>query len=277
MTANEPAPPSEDQRQTFAALGVLRMPGLIPVELVDALRERIFARLDQAGLPRSGAWPSASDDAARRVVKSLRKLSGLQGLYTDALCATAEALLGGPAADRSGQLLLFTPPHADPVSHEPRDAAGSAAWRVPRTVWHTDCPRLPGASSPGIIALTYLDAVRPSGGGTVVVAGSHRLLPASAKKISSKQLKRALRRHAYFRALWSRDDGERKRLLDRCQRVASIPLRLQELSGEPGDAVLVDGRVLHSLAPNCLPQPRIMARGFFASDAMARSYGRDAA
>jgi len=143
--------------------------------------------------------------------------------------------------------------------------ATDAEWRVPRMAWHTDAPRLPGDASGGIIALAYLDTVRPSGGGTVAVAGSHRLLPGSATRIRSRILKRRLRRHGYFRELWCKDPGRRQRLLRQWRRVDGVDVRLEELTGAAGDVVLVDARVLHSLAPNCLARPRIMARGFFAS------------
>jgi ectoine hydroxylase-related dioxygenase (phytanoyl-CoA dioxygenase family) len=40
--------------------------------------------------------------------------------------------------------------------------------------------------------------------------------------------------------------------------IAGIPLQVMEITGAPGDAWLIDLRVLHAAAPNAGDQPRVM-------------------
>ena len=108
---------------------------------------------------------------------------------------------------------------------------------------------------------TFLDTVKPRGGGTLVVAGSHRLLN-QGRFIRSKELRRLLCREVFFRELYSEDPvsvDDRLRLLDQTGTVGDVALELVELTGAPGDAYFTDLRVLHTGTPNTAAHPRIMA------------------
>lgn len=261
---------NEEQRQTFRATGLLRLPGAIPAAVVADMRERVWAGFDRAGLPRRGP-PGIEGADLRRAVKRLRKTGGLERLYTErnpeavASVADARELLDGAEAERSRPLLLLTLP-----------SGGDEPWRVPHNIWHTDCPRLPGGGAPGIIVLAFVDTVRPTGGGTVVIQGSHRLLESTESGLSSRQLKKRLKHYPFFSMLFRKEPPEcadrHRYLLDEPHCVAGVPVQAVELTGEPGDMVLVDGRILHTVAPNCLDAPRLMARGFFASERLASAW-----
>ena len=75
--------------------------------------------------------------------------------------------------------------------------------------------------------------------------------------LSSKALKRSLRREPFWQSLTERR-ADRSRLEDFSGEIDDVPLRLVELTGEPGDVYYVDLRVLHSLSPNVRPEPRLM-------------------
>ncbi len=258
-----------EQRRSFAETGLLRLPQAAPEALVADMRERLWAGFDRAGIPHHGT-PELSADEQRPAVKRLRHTGGLDRIYTEAnptasaSVADAPTLLDDAVAERSRALLLLTLPSSAPPP-----------WRVPHNVWHTDCPRLPGGGVPGIILLAFVDAVRPTGGGTVVLAGSHRLLATTERGLSSRQLKKSLKRHAFFRTLFSKahaESADRDRELQEPHCVDGVHVEVVELTGEPGDAVLLDGRILHTLAPNCRMEPRLMVRGFYAGAQLRAAY-----
>ncbi|MFN9032995.1 MAG: hypothetical protein ACK5WU_04545, partial [Alphaproteobacteria bacterium] len=58
----------------------------------------------------------------------------------------------------------------------------------PAIRWHTDLPRDEAPDCPGVQAFTFLSPVAPGAGGTLVAAGSHRLLNAQGE-LRSKEIK----------------------------------------------------------------------------------------
>jgi hypothetical protein len=45
-----------------------------------------------------------------------------------------------------------------------------------------------------------------------------------------------------------------------------VPLRVVELTGKPGDVILMHGDSFHAVAPNRLTEPRMMLTGMAGSD-----------
>jgi ectoine hydroxylase-related dioxygenase (phytanoyl-CoA dioxygenase family) len=150
--------------------------------------------------------------------------------------------------------VLFTPPNA-------------TSWTVPHKIWHLDMPRLGGSSLPGVQMFSFLDTVAPGSGGTLVVAGSHRLLN-DRGRISSKKAKGLLKREPYFRDLLKPREGERQHFLEEPGHVGDVVLQVVELCGEPGDVFLMDMRVLHTLAPNASRAPRLMVTQRFVPESI---------
>ena len=150
--------------------------------------------------------------------------------------------------------LLFTLPNAE-------------SWTVPHSIWHLDLPRLPDSGLPGVQMFAFLDTVAPGGGGTLVVTGSHRLLN-EGRRISSKQLKKRLKREPYFRDLMSRGFADRHRFIRERSRLGDVELQVVELHGEPGDVFLMALRILHTLAPNAARVPRIMVTQRFLLESL---------
>jgi len=126
---------------------------------------------------------------------------------------------------------------------------------------------------------TFLDTVEPRGGGTLLVAGSHRLLN-EGRFIRSRELKPLLIGKAFFRELYSKRPvsvQERAHLLGMVGAVGDVALEVMELTGAPGDVYLTDLRVLHTGAPNTAEHPRVMAtHRFVRADVvkeLAQGYG----
>jgi ectoine hydroxylase-related dioxygenase (phytanoyl-CoA dioxygenase family) len=106
--------------------------------------------------------------------------------------------------------------------------------------------------------------VAPRGGGTVVIPGSHRLF--NRRAVTSgvwrpADVKAALARdHRWLRDLWNggSDTGRVARFLDEGTVIDGDRFRVHELTGAPGDVILMHSRTLHAPAPNGLSVPRFM-------------------
>jgi len=202
-----------------------------------------------------------------RRIRNCAKSKAFQAIFaTDALAAAKE--LAGerlftrvPPASGADEAfsrpqLLFTPP-------------GARHWFVPNTIWHVDVPRLGEAGAPGVQIFILLDDIPPGGGATLVLAGSHRLLNDRVRR--SKDVKKSLKRRPYFQHLMgprpqdrdpsdgSHTDPDSARLLNQPGHDGDIPLQVVEMDGQAGDVYITDLRLLHTLAPNASPRPRLMA------------------
>lgn len=246
-----------EQIDAFDRWGVLRFDGLLSVDRVRRARELVQRQLATLGLWRDGSWrldalprPQWPDHGLKtsRVVGN--RHPELEALAEEpALRAVVDKLMDGRPFDRTiyrRPSLLFTLPNAD-------------AWTMPNG-WHADGPRLASGERPGVQLFAFLDTVEPGGGGTVVVAGSHRLL--ADRPMRTRELNNMLRREPFFRELMVRKtpvggDG-RARLMCAAGAVDNIALEVLELTGAPGDAYIIDLRTLHSGAPNAAERPRMM-------------------
>lgn len=223
-------------KAAFQAHGLLQIKSFLPAERVQVARQAVFQRLEEKGVARLKGLklPPLLAEETHQAVRSL-----LEG---QAFSALSEAQL------------LFTLPNA---TH----------WAVPHSLWHVDLPRFPESDPPGVQIFTFLDTVLPSGGGTLVVAGSHRLAN-EGRRIRSAEVKKLLRQEPYFQALFSEKEPDRQRFLDEPVLVGDIPLQVVELCGEPGDVFFTDLRLLHTIAANATRAPRIMLTQRFLIDKM---------
>ena len=256
---------TDQQRDAFQRDGVLCLEGLLSADRVRRAREAVLRPLEQLGLWRDGAWrvealprpqwPASGLKTAKAIGNKHPELEGL--IEEPALLEVVNALMDGRPFDRrvyKRPQVLFTLPNAD-------------AWFVPNG-WHTDGPRLASGRAPGVQLFTFLGAVGPGGGGTVVVAGSHRLLD-EGRFMRVREMRRLLRRDAFFRDLYDgtttgAGGGLPTGVVD------GVPLRVVELTGAPGDVWLVDLLALHAGAPNAADRPRLMAtHRFLCADVVA--------
>lgn len=244
---------SERQRESFEQRGLVRLDKLIPGAAIEPLRDLALQIFQEEEVWRDGAWLGDEADHAlgnrvfRRLKDRAKQSAAFDELLTAEVLEAARSLAGGrilrPEPNRPQ--LLFTPPNA-PV------------WTVPHKVWHLDVPRLGEVGLPGVQMFTFLADVPHGAGGTLVVAGSHRLLN-DRGRVASKDVKRMLREEPYFRELLAPGDVDRRRFIDECGHVGGIELQVVELRGEPGDVFFTDLRLLHTLAPNASRVPRLMA------------------
>jgi Phytanoyl-CoA dioxygenase (PhyH) len=269
---------SPEQLDEFDRRGVLRLTGLFSADRVRRAREHVQLRLARSGLWKNGAWRLSEaanrpqwPDTGLKVSRVIgNKHPDVEALLEEpALLHVVAALLDGHPFDRTihrRPQVLFTLPN-------------SHTWTVP-THWHVDIPRLASRRRPGVQLFMFLDMVEPRGGGTLVIAGSHRLLN-GGQFLKVKEINRRLcQEAAFFRELYGQATvgvGDRAGLLELTASVGDVGLEVMELTGAPGDAYFTDLRVLHTAAPNATDQPRVMAtHRFVRADVvreMAEAYG----
>jgi hypothetical protein len=232
------------QWDELAERGVVTLRGFASPEGALAASAAVRQALHAAGLWSPGqpgaVWPKGGVNVKRLGVRPFE----IEAVFeTSAMVDLAGELLCGDAPDRSiwkRPQLLVTLPNAAP-------------WPSPKG-WHRDFPRLARAGRFGAQIFMALDQVRPGGGATWVVAGSHRLL-AVGPALAIRDVHARLRRLPYIEALYAGvDDPKTYR-----SEVEGVELELVELTGEPGDVHVMDPRLLHAASPNGCNRPRIIA------------------
>lgn len=252
---------SQEEKESFVKWGFVKIDALIPNEVVDPIREAVLDRLRRHGFWGEEGWKAPADAEAemklRNTIKEISRSSkSLRPILTERVLSYARNLVSGDEVEMSPPItqFLFTAPRSYVMNH---DGRWNGKWEVPRSIWHLDMPRSRSIGPPGPEMFTFLNKVEPKGGGTLILAGSHRLLN-DVDYLSSKGVKRKLKRHAYFRELTGKGDGDRSRFLEEIGYIDNVPVKVVELTGDPGDVYFVDLRLLHSLGANTSDQPRMM-------------------
>lgn len=242
---------------SFEERGHLRLPTVFPPEAALAMQANMWTELrHECGIERDdrATWHQPRRGLRRAKWDPLQRAIASPGLI-----GAIDELLGPrrwrPPSNWGVVLVTF-----------PSPAAG--VWEPPYKGWHYDFDLAENAAAVrGLQVFTFFSAVRPRGGGTLVVEGSHRLLRRFAETLSADDWQRGhlhLRRrflchHPWLRSLSgsAREPADRTALL-RAADAGGIPVRVVELTGEPGDAILCHPLLLHVAAPNHADAPRFM-------------------
>jgi hypothetical protein len=248
------------QLEQYRTEGVVRLPGAVPLPDVKAMLAVVWRRLRT----RHGI------DERRRESWIVPHPAQL-GATTEEFAAMASA----PVRAVFDQLLGpggWKPPArwGLPMVTLPGFAT---RWDVPHKGWHLDMPATPQA--PRVIRIFLLLApIAPGGGGTGYVLGSHRVTHELAREagrpLHSGDLRKLLTaREPWFEALLTRRKGEDRieRFMQTEGRAGDVVLRVGEMTGDAGDAYVMDPLLLHATMPNAAPSPRLML--------MEAAYGRD--
>ncbi len=239
-----------DHKRELETRGITRVNGLLSEAEVRVARDIIYEIASEHDLYTSTGWQRSQSRFGvhkpfRAAINALTHSDRFPNLVSDSLIEVAEDLLGEPVTPlHPGQQLLFTLPSA-------------ISWSVPNDVWHVDFPRLGKLGPPGLQMFTFIEDVQPKGGGTLVIAGSHRLLNTS-NVIRSKKLKQLLRKEPYFRSLFDVERAPITSLENTAGSGGNLDMEIVELTGRVGDVYFMDLRVLHTLAPNASETARLM-------------------
>jgi hypothetical protein len=159
-------------------------------------------------------------------------------------------------------------------------------WNVPSHVWHADYAfTLEPEPLPAVHVFPLVSDVKPRGGGTLIVAGSHRVVADFVEGRAGELLgnyRRARQAlcasHPWLRDLTSPScaDDRVERFLEHEERIGDVPVRVVELCGRAGDVVITHPWVLHCRAPNCADAPRLMrSKGIYRIGASGSTEGAD--
>jgi len=134
-------------------------------------------------------------------------------------------------------------------------------WDVPTKLWHWDTvPALHLKTPLALFVVSFIGSVAARSGGTLVLSGSHRLLM-RAPADPGGGWERFHRLHPWLMALTGNAPSPSDRVeafMTRETVVDGVPLRVVELTGEPGDMVFCHPALVHCVAPNGGDQPRMM-------------------
>lgn len=260
-----------EQLEDFERWGVIRSPGFYARDVIDTMADRVWADLERRfGLRRDR--PETWLGAAPGRFQALKISGAFSGLRSPKMCDLADALLGEAWQEpQSWGHLLVTFPATTP--------------RLARPPWHLDIGSVERLSPlPVLRVFTFLEPVLPSGGGTLYVAGSHRLAMdiehVHGRPVRSAQVRERLKlEHPWFAHLLTASNSELGAFLDIEAQVGDHTVCLEEMTGAPGDLIIMHPAIMHGTAHNALPRPRIMltewvARGDARSESPLRDGGR---
>ena len=256
---------TNEQLEEFHERGVVRMPGAVAQSAVEEMLRNVWKCLRERYHIHRGApdtWPELDDRGVHQVIgvqrftgsHHLPKSEKFAAVCNAVVCGALDQILGAnrwQRPERWGSLLVAFP--------ESRDV-----WDVPASGWHLDLPATHRSS--GLMAariFTCLATIAHGAGGTLVVAGSPRLVQSlvrTGERIPSAEArKRMIRAFPWIAALCSRDEKENR--VQRFMRESTLPggirVRVVELAGEAGDVFLVHPMMLHAGSKNCSTAPRM--------------------
>lgn len=252
--------PTEIDR--FRETGVLPLREAFPRAAALHIQERIWNELENAS-------PLRRDDPATWRLAAHWRVSDI---IAPAFAAIQSPRLTAAMSDLLGTAAWSYPRHwTHGLLASPPDPA-TTPWRITtaagvRTAWHWDGKW----TSPhdGLWFLPLYSQIGHRGGGTMLLAGSSRLLNRFYAGLSAKERQasqghlrqRFLASHPYLRVLAGIDPSAEDRLdfLAPQRDVDGQELQVLEASGEPGDVWLTDPHVLHAKPVHHGPRPRFLS------------------
>jgi hypothetical protein len=244
-------------RERFATRGLVRFEGAVARPVAEAMADRLWDDLERRTAARRddpASWTAERVFGFQDVLAS----GAFDAMATPAVRDLLDALMGAgrwTAPAHWGQPLTCFPT--------------PAPWVLPRANWHIDGPCEPASRRVMVGRLfLILGPLVPQGGGTLVAAGSHRLVEALADQAgetirSGDMRQRLAARYPWFAQLMSPSEDDRiARFMARETEVAGVPLQVEEMTGEPGDLWLMHPRALHNGSPNAASLPRLVLTQF---------------
>lgn len=243
----------------FAERGIVRLDRVFDDAAAQVMQDAVWrewgarfgAKRDDAttwsSAPEWGQLPSAKRDPVFR------------GVLGSALHELADALLGpGWTASSGFGNLLASFPDAD-------------RWTLPGRggQWHSDLSYTePMAPLPALRVFAVFGDVAPGGGGTLLVAGSHRMVerfvgsqPEVAARPAKQSSEPCHRSNAWLAELTRGDESEPgrvERFLHAVTDVDGIPARVIEACGPPGTVYVCHPWTIHCRPPNASDRPRLL-------------------
>lgn len=258
-----------EQRTEFDRTGILKLEGVFSAAEAARMRDVIWGELRRKyAILRDD--PTTWNRHPPNGLQSSKKHRAFAPIFGPLLVGALDDLFGTGRWNlpkHYGQALVTMP--------------NVTQWRVPHKLWHADF--LYDAEADDLFGVKYwalLDDVRPGGGGTPQLAGSHRLTARYIHGFTGKELeyKRVrdgfLRSHPWLRALATGDDDPERnvRFMQEDVDLDGLPARVVECTGTAGDVYVTHPWVMHSIGGNARAEPRVMrTMGVLSAGYAARS------
>ena len=232
-------------RQAFSPADALAMERRWWSELEDAHDIRRDDRSSWRQIP--GDLKAAKRDPIQARILTMR----VRGVFDDLLGKATWS----PPRDWGRAIVTFPEP---------------GAWEVPTRLWHWDNLCDLHIDQPrALFVVSFIGSVAPRSGGTLILSGSPRLLVQQERRIPASQRggsgasiwERFHRSHPWLMALTGQAPSPADRtaaFMDEETIVEGVPLRVVELTGEPGDMVICHPVMVHCRAQNRGVRPRFM-------------------
>ncbi len=264
---------TQEQKQTFLSRGYVRLPGIAGDRAADFAAfvwDRLeelhgIRRNDRATWDRPGPWVG---------LKNFKDVELLRSITTADLCSAIDALLG-PGNWK-------TPRHWGGFLVNLPKSEEDEPWYIPTGGRHVDYHYTHDLEPLfGLRVFSFLSEVEPQGGGTLVVAGSHRVVAEYFETLSTEERTAGYanvrdRMHAalpWFRRLTEGEEHDPERiptLMEQSGQVGDVEVRVDELCGKRGDVVLMHPWVVHCTSPIRGDNPRFMlAKNLYAESVAA--------
>ncbi|MBK7074089.1 MAG: phytanoyl-CoA dioxygenase family protein [Myxococcales bacterium] len=257
----------------FAATGLARVPAAFTARDVAAIRSAVWATLAGYGIRADAptTWIAGGALPLIEIAGALRPgdVGPMWAVGRDPACAALRPALAR-AVDAVFGPGVWSPADEHGGQAMPNLPIAGAPWAVPHAAWHVDEPTVAGQGAAwGLLGFACLDDVAPGGGATVAVTGSHRAL---ARLAAARGPRAVVTTDDGLAALAAADPwfaelrlpgdaaARRARYLDADHDHAGLPLRVVELTGRAGDLLLMDPRLLHTVAANAGGRPRLVVR-----------------
>jgi ectoine hydroxylase-related dioxygenase (phytanoyl-CoA dioxygenase family) len=220
-----------EQQSSFRENGYLLLRRALSKNQVDPIKAHVLNELKRLNIWSSGKTLSASIKSMP-AFQQITKISGSikqdnlhSKVINKEILAAFSSLTPKNLSPVQGQFLISLPNQGD--------------WSINGLNWHTDISASAGGHAPGIQAFILIDDMKPHGGATLALAGSHRM---AGQEEPSRRLREILRRDGGMESELSRQN-----------------LSIVEMSGNAGDVYLMDMRLLHTPSINSISKVRIMA------------------
>jgi hypothetical protein len=221
------------------------------------MQECIWRLLGKHGVQREdpSTWQKSRAPKLSRTVRNQRIF---QDAVSSEFLGAMDQLLGEGEWERPKDwgMVLYSFPETD-----------GKPWDVVADAWHWHLNPLRNIERhKDVFCFNFLSSVKPEGGGTLIIEGAHHVVRKYLSEMTPEkrsQKGRVIRQgfynyHPWLKALANKNDKSCRRSFMEPADVHEHQLRVVELTGEPGEAVITDAGVPHVRNRNCLDQPRFM-------------------
>jgi len=256
---------TDKQHSEFFEQGFTRISHALPSVIVDAMQSRIWQALKEIHSIEK-ADPNTWIEGGIRGIGKVNREPEFRPFGTPEIDLIIDNLLGKDQWQKPvgwGQVLVTFP-----AQQWDWNSLFQGQVEVKEIQWHTDYPYdTPPDELAGVQIFCLLADIEPGGGGTLIVAGSHRLIHNFVKTESPEtieKMKRArlalIKNHPWLQAISIAKSLSRPEawMAEQQTTIDTIPVKVTELTGKAGDMYLTHPWLLHAPSPNCNTTPRIM-------------------